>query len=131
MCMSRWLVCYHNILNITHTTSSHHITTLYEGTKDRKGRKGRGHDVVSVVNKVGGVAFVDRLQVCQKYMPVSSLIIGVDLKPIKGLRGIVSLTHDITTQACRTALKKETQGWQVCICPFACAEATHDIIDII
>lgn len=50
------------------------------------------------------------LQVAAKAMPLTSLIIGVDLVPIKPVRGVKTLVHDITTQACRTALKKEVKG---------------------
>ncbi len=45
-----------------------------------------------------------------KTMPLTSLIIGVDLVPIKPIRGVKTIVHDITTQACRTALKKEAKG---------------------
>jgi AdoMet-dependent rRNA methyltransferase SPB1 len=32
-------------------------------------------------------------------MPLTSLIIGVDLVPIKPIRGVKTIVHDITTQA--------------------------------
>ncbi len=51
------------------------------------------------------------LQVCSKYMPTKSLIIGVDLLPIRPIRGVVCLKEDITTQRCRAAIKREAQGW--------------------
>jgi 23S rRNA U2552 (ribose-2'-O)-methylase RlmE/FtsJ len=38
------------------------------------------------------------LQVCQKYMPVSSLIIGMDLLPIRPIRGVTTIQQDITTE---------------------------------
>jgi 23S rRNA U2552 (ribose-2'-O)-methylase RlmE/FtsJ len=53
-----------------------------------------------------------RLQVAAKYMPVNSLIIGVDLVPIKPIRNVITLQEDITTARCRTALKKELKGYQ-------------------
>eukprot|EP00455_Lapot_gusevi_P045235 TRINITY_DN575_c0_g1_i7.p1 TRINITY_DN575_c0_g1~~TRINITY_DN575_c0_g1_i7.p1 ORF type:complete len:498 (+),score=166.85 TRINITY_DN575_c0_g1_i7:76-1569(+) len=56
------------------------------------------------------------LQVCAKYMPMQSLIIGVDLMPIKPIRGCTTLKEDITTQKCRLALKK------------LCKEAQADVV---
>ena len=44
------------------------------------------------------------LQVAQKYMPMSSLIVGVDLAPIKPIRGCTTFVDDITTQSCRAQL---------------------------
>lgn len=50
------------------------------------------------------------LQVAAKTMPVGSLIMGVDLVPIKPIRGVKTLVQDITTQQCRTAIKREAGG---------------------
>lgn len=47
-----------------------------------------------------------RLQVAHKYMPLQSLIVGIDIVPIKPIRGVVTITEDITTERCRVAIKK-------------------------
>ena len=41
------------------------------------------------------------LQVAAKFMPVSSLIIGVDLVPIRDIPNVVTMQEDITTSRCR------------------------------
>lgn len=45
-----------------------------------------------------------------KTMPVGSLVIGVDLLPIRAIRGVKTLIGDITTQQCRHMIRKETDG---------------------
>src|SRR3990167_7596943 len=52
-------------------------------------------------------------QVAAKYMPVSSIIIGVDLFPIKPIRNVITIKEDITTQKCRHEIKKNLKGWKV------------------
>lgn len=52
------------------------------------------------------------LQVCQKYMPVSSIIIGVDLVKIPPLHNVITLQEDITTGKCRKAIEKELKTWK-------------------
>ncbi|PNH12762.1 AdoMet-dependent rRNA methyltransferase spb1 [Tetrabaena socialis] len=50
------------------------------------------------------------LQVASKTMAVGSLILGVDLAPIKPVRGVKTIVQDITTAACRAAIKREAGG---------------------
>jgi 23S rRNA U2552 (ribose-2'-O)-methylase RlmE/FtsJ len=41
-----------------------------------------------------------RLQVAQKYMPIASIKIGVDLVPIRAVKGCMTFKADITTPKC-------------------------------
>ena len=43
-------------------------------------------------------------------MPAGSKIVGIDLVPIRGIRNVVTMAEDITTQKCYTALTKEMDG---------------------
>ena len=45
-------------------------------------------------------------------MPKASIKIGVDLDPIKSIKGCVTFKCDITTQKCVTLIKKELKHFQ-------------------
>ncbi|KAI9503361.1 Spb1 C-terminal domain-containing protein [Coemansia spiralis] len=52
------------------------------------------------------------LQVAQKYMPVNSLILGVDLVPIKPIPSVITFAEDILTDKCRNRLRQEMKTWK-------------------
>ena len=53
------------------------------------------------------------LQVASKYMSESSIIIGIDLDPIKPIKNVRTFQEDITTQKCVNIIKKEIQHMKV------------------
>lgn len=52
------------------------------------------------------------LQVAAKWMPANSLILGVDLVPIKPIPKVITATEDIRTQSCRNWLRSELKDWK-------------------
>ena len=51
-------------------------------------------------------------QVAAKYMPTGSMIIGVDLLPIRAIRNVKTFVADITTAECRKMVVSELNGWK-------------------
>ncbi len=51
-------------------------------------------------------------QVAAKSMPVGSIVLGVDLLPIKAIRNVKTIVADITTAACRKEIVNQLQGWK-------------------
>ncbi|KAJ3570254.1 hypothetical protein NP233_g4529 [Leucocoprinus birnbaumii] len=52
------------------------------------------------------------LQVASKYMPTNSVIVGVDLVPIKPIPRVVTFAADITTPHCRNLIRGELKDWK-------------------
>ncbi|KAG0633560.1 AdoMet-dependent rRNA methyltransferas-like protein spb1 [Tuber brumale] len=52
-------------------------------------------------------------QVAAECMPVNSLIVGVDLAPIKAIPRVITFQSDITTDKCRATLRGHLKTWKV------------------
>lgn len=52
------------------------------------------------------------LQVAAEHMPVSSVIIGVDLAPITPIRNVITFQSDITTKECSKTIESKLSGWK-------------------
>lgn len=51
-------------------------------------------------------------QVAAEVMPVNSLIVGVDLSPIKSIPKVITFQSDITTEQCRATIRKHLKTWK-------------------
>src|SRR5277367_4040279 len=52
------------------------------------------------------------LQVAAKFMPVQSLIVGVDLVPIKSIGNVITFAEDIASDKCRAQLRQHLKTWK-------------------
>lgn len=50
-------------------------------------------------------------QVAAKTMPANSIVLGIDLLPIRPIRNVKTFVSDITTAECRGMIKHELQTW--------------------
>ncbi|KAK3937646.1 Spb1 C-terminal domain-containing protein [Diplogelasinospora grovesii] len=51
-------------------------------------------------------------QVCAETMPTNSIIIGVDLAPIKPMPKVITFQSDITTEKCRATIRSHLKTWK-------------------
>lgn len=51
-------------------------------------------------------------QVAAECMPVNSLIVGVDLSPIKPIPKVITFQSDITTEKCRATIRQHLKTWK-------------------
>lgn len=51
-------------------------------------------------------------QVASKSMPAGSIVLGVDILPIRPIRNVKTVVSDITTAECRRLIFSELQGWK-------------------
>lgn len=51
-------------------------------------------------------------QVAAKYMPAGSIVLGIDLLPIRAIRNVKTVVSDITTSECRRIVATELNGWK-------------------
>jgi AdoMet-dependent rRNA methyltransferase SPB1 len=63
-------------------------------------------------------------------MPVSSLIVGVDLVAIKAIRNVQTVVGDITTQKCRQDLRGLMRDFNADVYGSSCGESENDLMRV-
>ncbi|KAL9624172.1 MAG: hypothetical protein Q9160_001694 [Pyrenula sp. 1 TL-2023] len=51
-------------------------------------------------------------QVAAEVMPAQSIIVGVDLAPIKAIPRVITVQNDITTDQCRSSIRRHLKTWK-------------------
>lgn len=59
------------------------------------------------------------LQVASKNMPPNSVIVGIDLVPIKPIPRCITIAEDITTDVCKRRIRQEIKDWRADVCVLA------------
>ncbi|KAG5461971.1 MAG: hypothetical protein BJ554DRAFT_5756, partial [Olpidium bornovanus] len=75
-------------------------------------KKKKKYSLLGALNKSCCLPRASRLQVAAKCMPAKSLIIGVDLVPIKPIPNVITHKEDITTDKCRAVLRQDLKTWK-------------------
>lgn len=106
-------------------TGKGRLDTYYKQAKEQGYRARSAFKLVELNKKYGNFLAKSRvvvdlcaapggwLQVARKTMPMSSLLIGVDLDAIKPIHGVITMVSDITSGNMRTMLKKSLNDWKV------------------
>ena len=101
----------------------HHLNRYYHLAKDQ-GYRSRAAFKLIQINKRFDLFTKARVvldlcaapggwcQVAAKSVPAGSIVIGVDLLPIRAIRNVKTFVADITTAECRKMVANELQSWK-------------------